>query len=249
MIQIKNSEQIAVMKEAGRITAEALLVAQENIRDGVSTKYLDTLIREHIEKSGAKPSFLGYGGFSGSACISINDEVIHGIPSAKRIIKDGDIVKVDVGAYYKGFHGDSARTFAVGNVDEAAKKLIEVTEQSFWEGIRELEQGKRIGDIGAAIDGYVKKFGYSTVKRFVGHGIGHALHEQPDVPNFGTPGRGVRLCTGMVLAIEPMINMGTEEVTVMPDQWTVKTADRKLSAHYENTVALTSDGVLVLTKA
>jgi methionyl aminopeptidase len=249
MIQIKNSEQIAVMKEAGRITAEALLVAQENIRDGVSTKYLDTLIREHIEKSGAKPSFLGYGGFSGSACISINDEVIHGIPSAKRIIKDGDIVKVDVGAYYKGFHGDSARTFAVGNVDEAAKKLIEVTEQSFWEGIRELEQGKRIGDIGAAIDGYVKKFGYSTVKRFVGHGIGHALHEQPDVPNFGTAGRGVRICTGMALAIEPMINMGTDEVKTMADGWTVKTADGKLSAHYENTVVLTPNGVLVLTKA
>ena len=249
MIQIKNSEQIAVMKEAGRITAEALLVAGENIRDGVSTKYLDTLIREHIEKSGAKPSFLGYGGFSGSACISINDEVIHGIPSAKRIIKDGDIVKVDVGAYYKGFHGDSARTFAVGNVDEAAKKLIEVTEQSFWEGIKELEQGKRIGDIGAAIDGYVKKFGYSTVKRFVGHGIGHALHEQPDVPNFGTAGRGVRICTGMALAIEPMINMGTDEVKTMPDGWTVKTADGKLSAHYENTVVLTPNGVLVLTKA
>lgn len=249
MIQIKNSEQIAVMKEAGRITAEALLVAEENIRDGVSTKYLDTLIREHIEKSGAKPSFLGYGGFSGSACISINDEVIHGIPSTKRIIKDGDIVKVDVGAYYKGFHGDSARTFAVGNVDEAAKKLIEVTEQSFWEGIRELEQGKRIGDIGAAIDGYVKKFGYSTVKRFVGHGIGHALHEQPDVPNFGTPGRGVRICTGMALAIEPMINIGTDEVKTMPDGWTVKTADGKLSAHYENTVVLTPNGVLVLTKA
>ncbi len=249
MIQIKNSEQIAVMKEAGRITAEALLVAEENLRDGVSTKYLDTLIREHIEKSGAKPSFLGYGGFSGSACISINDEVIHGIPSAKRIIKDGDIVKVDVGAYYKGFHGDSARTFAVGNVDEAAKKLIEVTEQSFWEGIRELEQGKRIGDIGAAIDGYVKKFGYSTVKRFVGHGIGHALHEQPDVPNFGTAGRGVRICTGMALAIEPMINMGTDEVKTLPDGWTVKTADGKLSAHYENTVVLTPNGVLVLTKA
>ena len=249
MIQIKNSEQIAVMKEAGRITAEALLIAGENIRDGVSTKQIDTLIREHIEKSGAKPSFLGYGGFSGSACISINDEVIHGIPSAKRIIKDGDIVKVDVGAYYKGFHGDSARTFAVGNVDETAKKLIEVTEQSFWEGIKELEQGKRIGDIGAAIDGYVKKFGYSTVKRFVGHGIGHALHEQPDVPNFGTAGRGVRICTGMALAIEPMINMGTDEVKTMPDGWTVKTADGKLSAHYENTVVLTPNGVLVLTKA
>lgn len=249
MIQIKNSEQIAVMKEAGRITAEALLIAGENVRDGVSTKYLDTLIREHIERSGAKPSFLGYGGFPGSACISINDEVIHGIPSNKRVIKDGDIVKVDVGAFYKGFHGDSARTFAVGNVDDGIKKLIEVTEQSFWAGIAELEQGKRIGDIGAAIDAYVKRFGFSTVKRFVGHGIGHALHEQPDVPNFGTPGRGVRLCTGMTLAIEPMINMGTDEVKVLPDGWTVKTADAKLSAHYENTVALTPNGVLVLTKA
>ena len=249
MIQIKNSEQIAVMKEAGRITAEALLVAGENIREGVSTKYLDTLIREHIEKSGAKPSFLGYGGFPGSACISINDEVIHGIPSKKRVLKEGDIVKVDVGAYFKGFHGDSARTFAVGKISEDAKKLIEVTEQSFWEGIRQIEQGKRIGDIGAAVDSYVKKFGFSTVKRYVGHGIGHALHEQPDVPNFGTPGRGVRICTGMALAVEPMINMGSDEVRVMPDQWTVKTADAKLSAHYENTVVLTPDGVLVLTKA
>ena len=249
MIQIKNSEQIAVMKEAGRITAEALLVAGENIREGVSTKYLDTLIREHIEKSGAKPSFLGYGGFPGSACISINDEVIHGIPSKKRVLKEGDIVKVDVGAYFKGFHGDSARTFAVGKISEDAKKLIEVTEQSFWEGIGQIEQGKRIGDIGAAVDSYVKKFGFSTVKRYVGHGIGHALHEQPDVPNFGTPGRGVRICTGMALAVEPMINMGSDDVKVMPDQWTVKTADAKLSAHYENTVVLTPDGVLVLTKA
>jgi len=249
MIQIKNSEQIAVMKEAGRITAEALLVASENIREGISTKYLDTLIREHIEKSGAKPSFLGYGGFPGSACISINDEVIHGIPSKKRVLKEGDIVKVDVGAYFKGFHGDSARTFAVGKISEDAKKLIEVTEQSFWEGIRQIEQGKRIGDIGAAVDSYVKKFGFSTVKRYVGHGIGHALHEQPDVPNFGTPGRGVRICTGMALAVEPMINMGSDDVKVMPDQWTVKTADAKLSAHYENTVVLTPDGVLVLTKA
>ena len=249
MIQIKNSEQIAVMKEAGRITAEALLIAGENIREGVTTKHLDTLIREHIEKSGAKPSFLGYGGFPGSACISINDEVIHGIPSAKRVLREGDIVKVDVGAYYRGFHGDSARTFAVGKVSDDAKKLIEVTEQSFWEGIKQIEQGKRIGDIGSAIDSYVKKFGYSTVKRYVGHGIGHALHEQPDVPNFGTPGRGTRICTGMALAVEPMINMGTDEVKVMSDEWTVKTADSMLSAHYENTVVLTPDGVLVLTKA
>ena len=248
MIQIKNSEQIAVMKEAGRITAEALLIAGENIRDGVSTKYLDTLIREHIERSGAKPSFLGYGGFPGSACISINDEVIHGIPSNSRVIKDGDIVKVDVGAFYKGFHGDSARTFAVGNVGEDAKKLIEVTEQSFWAGIAELEQGKRIGDIGAAIDAYVKRFGFSTVKRFVGHGIGHALHEQPDVPNFGTPGRGTRLCAGMTLAIEPMVNVGACDVIELNDGWTVKTADGSLSAHYENTVALTSNGVLILTE-
>ena len=249
MIQIKNPEQIVIMKEAGRITAEALLIAQENVREGISTWQLDKLIREHIEKSGARPSFLHYGGFPASACISINDEVIHGIPSKSRILKEGDIVKVDVGAFYKGFHGDSARTFPVGKVSDEAKKLIEVTEQSFFEAIKMLRVGNRIGDVGHAVDSYVKQYGFSTVKKYIGHGVGHELHEQPDVPNFGTPGRGVRICTGMTVAIEPMINVGSDAVRELGDGWTVKTADGKLSAHYENTVAVLPDDVLILTKA
>lgn len=249
MIQIKNHEQIAIMKEAGRITAEALLIAQENVREGVTTKYLDKLIREHIERSGAKPSFLNYNGFPASACISINDEVIHGIPSNKRILQEGDIVKVDVGSFYKGFHGDSARTFPVGKVSAEAAKLIEVTEQSFFLGIEQLKPGNRLGDLGNAIDTCVRSYGFSTVKKYIGHGIGHNLHESPDVPNFGTAGRGQRLCAGMTLAIEPMINVGTDSVIELNDGWTVKTADGKLSAHYENTVAILPDEVIILTKA
>ncbi len=249
MIQIKNPEQIAEMRKAGRITAEALLIAQENIREGVSTYQIDKLVREHIEKCGAKPSFLNYGGFPASACISLNDEVIHGIPSKTRILQEGDIVKVDVGAFYHGFHGDSARTFPVGRVSDEAARLIEITEKSFFEALAQVKPGNRIGDIGHAVDSYVKKYGFSTVKRFIGHGIGHALHEQPDVPNYGTPGRGTRLCTGMTIAIEPMINVGTDEVVQLNDGWTVKTADGKLSAHYENTVAVLPDGVMILTKA
>lgn len=249
MIQIKNHEQIAIMKEAGRITAEALLIAQENVREGVTTKHLDKLIREHIERSGAKPSFLNYNGFPASACISINDEVIHGIPSNKRILREGDIVKVDVGSFYKGFHGDSARTFPVGKISAEAAKLIEVTEQSFFEGIKQLTPGNRLGDLGNAIDTYVKSYGFSTVKKYIGHGIGHNLHESPDVPNFGTAGRGQRICAGMTLAIEPMINIGTDSVIELDDGWTVKTADGKLSAHYENTVAILHDEVIILTKA
>ena len=237
------------MKEAGRITAEALLIAGENVREGVTTKHLDKLIREHIERSGAKPSFLNYNGFPASACISINDEVIHGIPSNKRVLQEGDIVKVDVGAFYKGFHGDSARTFPVGKVSAEATKLIEVTEQSFWEGIKYLKPGNRLGDLGNAIDTYVRSNGFSTVKKYIGHGIGHNLHESPDVPNFGTAGRGQRICAGMTIAVEPMINVGTDSVIELDDGWTVKTADRKLSAHYENTVAIFQDEVIILTKA
>lgn len=235
------------MMEAGRITGEALLLAREHVREGVTTKELDTLIRNYIEKCGAKPSFLGYGGFPGSACISINDEVIHGIPSKNRVIREGDIVKVDVGAFYKGFHGDSARTIPVGKVSDEALKLIEVTRQSFFDGVANMKAGNRIGDIGSAIQQRVESNGFSVVKRYIGHGIGHDLHESPDVPNFGTAGRGARLCTGMALAIEPMVNIGTEEVMEMPDKWTVKTRDHSLSAHYENTCALTSDGVVITT--
>ena len=248
MIQIKNSQQIIAMKDAGRITGEALLAARDALHAGMTTKQLDDIIRRYIEKSGAKPSFLGYGGFPGSACISINDEVIHGIPSHKTVIREGDIVKVDVGAFYKGFHGDAARTIAVGEVSDQVKKLIEVTRNSFFAGIKELRPGNRIGDIGSAIQKVVEDNGFSVVRRYVGHGIGHDLHESPDVPNFGTAGRGVRICSGMTLAIEPMVNVGAHDVKELSDGWTVKTADRSLSAHYENTVALTDNGVLVLTQ-
>jgi methionyl aminopeptidase len=247
MIQLKNSAQISAMMEAGRITGEALLVAREHVREGVSTKELDTLIRNHIEKCGAKPSFLGYSGFPASACISINDEVIHGIPSKKRILKNGDIVKIDVGAFYKGFHGDSARTIAVGSISDEAAKLIKVTRDSFFAGVAAVKNGNRMGDVGSAIQNCVEGAGFSVVKRYIGHGVGHELHESPDVPNFGTAGRGVRLSTGMTLAIEPMVNVGSEEVFEMPDGWTVKTRDGSLSAHYENTIALTSEGVIITT--
>ncbi len=249
MIFVKNSEQIRLMKTAGRITGEALALAGEMVREGVTTKQLDDCIRRHIESCGARPSFLGYGGFPGSACISINDEVIHGIPSAKRVLKEGDIVKIDVGAFIGGYHGDSANTFPVGRVSEEALRLIEATKRGFELGVEAASQpGARLGDVGAAIDGYVTRMGYSTVKKFVGHGIGKDLHEDPNVPNFGTPGRGVRLCNGMTIAIEPMVNAGGAGVYVLPDGWTVKTTDKSLSAHYEHTVALTADGPILLTK-
>lgn len=235
------------MREAGRITGEALLVARDSIREGMSTYELDMIIRNYIESQGAKPSFLGYGGFPGSACISINDQVIHGIPSKKVYFKEGDIVKVDVGAYKNGFHGDAARTIAIGKAAPEAEKLIKVTRDSFFAGVQQFKAGNRIGDIGHAIDSVVVANGFSTVKRYIGHGIGKELHESPDVPNYGTQGRGPRLCTGLVLAIEPMVNVGGEAVREMSDGWTVKTADGSLSAHYENTVALTADGIEILT--
>lgn len=237
------------MRTAGRITAEALLVAEEHVKPGISTKFLDTVIHDYIVKCGAVPSFLGYGGFPGSACISINDEVIHGIPSKDRILREGDIVKVDVGAFIDGFHGDSARTFPVGKVSAEATHLIEATKESFFKGFAQVSAGLRIGDIGAAVEAYVKENGFSVVRRYVGHGVGHELHESPEVPNYGTPGRGARLYPGMVIAIEPMVNAGVPEVLELPDGWTVKTADGKLSAHYENTVALTDEGPIILTDA
>ena len=248
MIHLKNSAQIAAMKVAGRITGEALLVARDMVRPGVSTKEIDTAIRHYIEKCGATPAFLGYGGFPASACISINDEVIHGIPSKDRILQEGDIVKIDTGATYQGYVGDSARTIPVGKVSEEAMRLIQVTRDSFFAGIEVLKAGNRLGDVGSAIDTLVRNNGFSTVKRYVGHGIGTNMHESPDVPNFGTPGRGIRLSQGMTLAIEPMVNIGSCEVKEMPDGWTVKTLDGTLSAHYENTVALTANGVLILTE-
>lgn len=249
MIQVKNPDQIKAMRVAGRITGEAILVAQEMIREGVTTKQIDDRIRQYIEKCGAKPSFLGYAGFPGSACISINDEVIHGIPSAKRYLHEGDIVKIDVGAYIGGFHGDSANTFGVGKISDDAQRLIDVTRQSFELAIRTLEvPNARIGDIGNAIQTHVEKNGYSVVRQYIGHGVGHELHEQPDVPNFGIAGRGLRLTKGMTIAIEPMVNAGAYQVRQCADGWTVVTADGSLSAHYEHSVALTEEGPILLTK-
>jgi len=248
MIIVKTPDQIKKMKLAGRITGEALLTARDMIREGVTTKQIDDKIRQYIEKCGARPSFLGYGGFPGSACISINNEVIHGIPSANRVLQEGDIVKVDVGAFINGYNGDSANTFPVGRVSDDAMKLIEVTRKSFFLGAEAAgRENARIGDIGAAIDGYIRENGFSTVRKYVGHGIGTDLHEDPNVPNFGTAGRGPRISRGMTIAVEPMVNAGGYEVLERPDHWTVVTKDGSLSAHYEHTIAITADGVINLT--
>ena len=237
------------MKQAGRITAEALLVAKEMIKPGVCTKDIDQKIQQFIERSGAVPSFLGYGGFPGSACISVNDEVIHGIPSKKRILEEGDIVKIDVGARFRGYNGDSARTFPVGKVSDEALRLISVTEKSFYEAMKVAKAGSRIGDIGHAVESFVISNGFSVVRDYVGHGVGASLHEEPEIPNFGTAGRGPRLYADMTLAIEPMVNAGQARVRTLSDGWTVVTADGKLSAHYENTIAITGGDPIILTKA
>ena len=247
MIIIKNSEQLALMKKAGRITAEALLVARDMIRPGISTKEIDKKMHDFIVGCDATPSFLGYGGFPGSACISINDEVIHGIPSEKKILKEGDIVKIDVGARYRGYNGDSARTFAVGKVSDEALKLISVTEGSFYEAMKYAKAGCRVGALGFAVENFVISNGFSVVRDFVGHGVGAQLHEEPEVPNFGRAGRGARLYAGMTLAVEPMVNAGTHEVRVKNDGWTVVTLDGRLSAHYENSIAITESDPIVLT--
>ena len=247
MFVIKNDEQIALMKVAGRITAEALEVARELVRPGISTKEIDTKIRRHIEKSGATPSFLGYGGFPGSACISINEQVIHGIPSERVILKEGDIVKIDVGARYRGYNGDSARTFPVGKVSDEALRLVSVTEKSFHEAMKVARPGNRVGDIGFAVENFVISNGFSVVRDYVGHGVGKDLHEEPEIPNFGRAGRGVRLYPGMTLAIEPMVNAGSHDVRVLKDGWTVVTSDGKLSAHYENSILITENDPIILT--
>ena len=248
MFIIKNSEQLALMRQAGRITAEALLVAKEMVRPGISTKEIDKAIHKHILKCGAEPSFLGYNGFPASACISVNDEVIHGIPSERRILREGDIVKIDVGARYRGYNGDSARTFPVGRVSDEALRLISVTERSFYEAMRFAKAGSRIGDIGYAIESFVISNGFGIVRAYTGHGVGADLHEDPTVPNYGTAGRGQRLYADMTLAIEPMVNQGTEDVKLGADGWTVTAADGKLSAHYENSIAITSGDPILLTE-
>ena len=246
MVSIKNSRELRGMKEACVISARALQLAGEAIQPGVTTGEVDRVVRKYIESQGATPSFLGYGGFPASACISVNDEVIHGIPG-KRVIHAGDIVSVDVGAYYNGFHGDNAYTFAAGETYPEAQALLDTTRESLYEGIRAAAAGNRIGDIGAAVQRYVEVRGYSVVRQYVGHGVGTNLHEDPSVPNFGTPGRGPRLLPGMTIAIEPMINAGTCEVDTQRDGWTVTTRDGKWSAHFEHTIAITADGPVILT--
>ena len=247
MVVIKTARELSKMKDACRISAEALRVAGEAVKPGVTTYEIDTIVRKYIEKQGATPSFLGYGGFPASACISVNNVVIHGIPSKKQILKEGDIVSVDVGAYYEGFHGDNAYTFPCGKSSAEAQAVLDATKESLYEGINKALAGNRIGDIGSAVQQYVEARSYSVVRDFVGHGVGAKLHEDPSVPNYGTPGRGVRLLPGMTIAIEPMINEGTFEVRVLADKWTTVTKDGKLSAHFEHTVAITPDGPKIMT--
>ena len=246
MIAIKNEHELACMRQACKITAAARALAGDMVRPGVSTKAIDKAVYDYIVSQGAKPSFLNYNGFPASACISVNSTVIHGIPNGY-VLKEGDIVSVDVGAYYKGFHGDCAATFACGAISAEAQKLIDVTKQSFFEGLRFATQKHRVSDISHAIQTYVESNGFSVVRSFVGHGVGRQLHEEPEVPNFGRPGHGPRLLRGMTLAIEPMVNAGVYDVKVLKDGWTTVTADGRLSAHYENTVLITDGEPEILT--
>ena len=248
MIVLKTGRELKVMREACRISAEALKLAGSAVEPGVTTAELDRIAEKYILSQGAKPNFKNYNGYPATACISINNEVIHGIPSKKRVIQAGDIVSIDLGAVFEGYHGDNAATFACGDVSAEAKRLMDTTRESLYEGIAAAVSGGRLGDIGAAVQQYVEKRGYSVVRQFVGHGIGTKLHEAPEVPNFGTKGRGIRLMPGMTLAIEPMINMGHYDVKVMPDGWTVLTKDGSLSAHFEHTIVITPDGPQIMTK-
>ena len=248
MITIKSAHQIEKMREACQITKAALDLLEQNIRPGISTAQLDKIAHDFILSKGAKPNFLHYNGYPASICASVNDVVVHGIPRKDIILKEGDIISIDMGAVKNGFHGDAARTFPVGEISADAKKLIEVTKQSFFEGAKHLKHGAKLGDVSYAIQSYVEENGFSVVRDLVGHGIGESLHEDPQVPNFGKAGRGMKLSAGMTLAIEPMVNEGDWEVGVLDDDWTVVTADGKLSAHYENTVLITKGGYEILTK-
>lgn len=248
MIVLKTGRELKVMREACRISAEALKLAGSAVEPGVTTAELDRIAEKYILSQGAVPNFKNYNGYPATACISINNEVIHGIPSKKRVIKAGDIVSIDLGAKFEGYHGDNAATFACGDISDEAKRLMDTTRESLYEGIAAAVSGGRLGDIGAAIQQYVEQRGYSVVRKFVGHGIGTQLHESPEVPNFGTHGRGIRLMPGMTLAIEPMINAGHYDVKVMPDGWTVLTKDGSLSAHFEHTIVITTDGPQIMTK-
>ncbi|MBQ3037664.1 MAG: type I methionyl aminopeptidase [Clostridia bacterium] len=247
MITIKSRTEIDKMREAGKITAEALKLIEKHIKPGVSTEYLNKIAHDYIVSKGATPSFLNYNGFPGSICASPNDWVVHGIPGKKVILREGDIISIDMGAYKNGYHSDAARTFPVGKISQEAQRLIDVTKQSFFEGIKYAVHGAKLGDVSAAIQEYVESNGYSVVRDLVGHGIGKNLHEDPSVPNFGKKGKGVRLAAGMTLAIEPMVNAGEYDVCVLDDDWTVVTEDGTLSAHYENTILIKQGECEILT--
>ena len=246
MIILKTQKELLAMREAGRISNQALLEAGKHIRAGMTTKELDRILHDFILSKGAKPSFLGYAGFPGTACISINNEVIHGIPGSRKI-QDGDIVSIDVGAYYKGFHGDNAYTFAVGQISPETQRLLDVTKESLYKGIAAAVPGARIGDVAYAVQSYVEQAGFAVVRKYVGHGVGANLHESPEVPNFGKPGRGVRLVPGMTIAIGPMVNLVGTDVKVQPGGWAVLTASGSPSAHFEHTIAITEHGPVILT--
>lgn len=248
MIVLRTAKEIDAMRKACIISAEALQIAGEAVKPGITTYEIDQIAYRYIKKQGAEPNFLNYNGYPATACISINDEVIHGIPSKTRVLKEGDIVSIDLGAKIDGYNGDNAATFACGVISDEAKRLCDTTRESLYKGIEQSVAGGRIGDIAYAIQSYCEERGFSVVREYTGHGVGTNLHEDPSVPNYGTPGRGQRLLPGMTLAIEPMINMGTKAIKCLPDGWTVKTLDGKLSAHFEHTVAITKGEPIILTK-
>lgn len=246
MITLKSPHEIELMRRAGKITAAARALARDMVKPGVTTAQIDKAVFQFIKEQGAIPSFLHYNGYPASVCVSVNDEIIHGIPG-KRVLQEGDIVSVDVGAFIGGFHGDCAGTYPCGQVSDEALRLIRVTQQSFFEGIKYAREGYRLSDISAAVQAYVEANGFSVVREYVGHGIGHQMHEAPEVPNYGKPGHGPRLLRGMTIAVEPMVNAGTAAIKQMPDGWTVRTADGKNAAHYENTVLITAGEPELLT--
>ena len=246
MITLKSPHEIDLMRRSGKITAAARALAGEMVKPGVTTQEINDAVERFIRKQGAVPSFLHYNGYPASACISVNDEIIHGIPG-KRVLQEGDIVSVDVGAYIGGFHGDCAATFPCGRISPEARRLIDVTRQSFFEGIRFAREGQRLQDVSAAVQSYVERSGFSVVREYVGHGVGAKMHESPEIPNYGRPGHGPRLLRGMTLAIEPMVNAGAAAITQLSDGWTVKTADGKWAAHYENTILITDGEPEILT--
>ena len=247
MVTVKTAQEIELMRKANLIVRDTLNLLEEKIKPGMKTRQLDKIAHDYITKCNAVPSFLGYEGYPASICVSIDEEVVHGIPSSERYIEEGQIVSVDIGSIYKGYNGDAARTFMIGNVSEEKRRLVEVTKQSFFEGVRILKEGVRLGDLGHAIQSYAESYGFSVVRALVGHGIGTDMHEDPEVPNYGRPGHGLRLKANMTIAVEPMINAGTFDVVMLDDGWTVVTADGKPSAHYENTIAITEDGVDILS--